>query len=54
MESRISNLPDDSRRYEPDDGPQLIGEILVKLLARYEVRVPEAGIAVVEMSVAVA
>ena len=55
MENRISNLQDDSRRYERrDNGPQPIGDILAKLLARYEVRFPEVRIAVVETPVAAA
>ncbi len=55
MENRISNIQDDSRRYERRvDDPQPIGEILAKLLARYEVRFPEARIAVVETPVAAA
>jgi hypothetical protein len=52
MENRISAFYDNREPY--DDGPQPIGELLAKLLARYEVRFPEARIAVVETPVAAA
>lgn len=52
MKNRISTRQEDSgQRDQHRDGPQPIGEILAELLARYQVRFPEAKIAVVETPV---
>ena len=49
MNNRISELVE---RKEGDDGrPQPIGEILAELLLQYQVRFPEARIAVLETPV---
>jgi hypothetical protein len=49
MKNRISAWQEDSgQRDQRNDGPQPIGEILAELLAQYQIRFPEARIAVVE------
>ncbi len=51
MKNRISTWQEDSgQRDQHSDGPQPIGEILAELLAQYQIRFPEAKIAVVETS----
>lgn len=45
VENRISKFED---RQQPVGDPQTIGQILVELLARYQVRFPEARITIVE------
>lgn len=48
MNHRLSSdAADDRRPEERDRGPQPVGDILAELLARYQVRFPEAKIVVV-------
>ena len=48
MENRITKQQDDLRRREEGRGPKPISEILVELLAQYQIRFPQARITVVE------
>jgi hypothetical protein len=52
MENRITHLVSKNRNPENPGEPKPIGAILAELLAQYQVRFPDARIAIVETSAA--